>query len=261
MDKFADIDETSQKKDRLFIEAVSRALRVLEAYSDEPHPQSLSQLAAASGLDKSAAQRIAHTLNRLGYLEQRPGGYVPGRRLLDRTFDYLRSNPLVSQAIPILTELRRNVMERVDMSLFDDLTMQYVVRLQSKRDSFYAHLIGRRVPTYCTAGGRAVLSLLPEERARDIVTRSDRRKITPRTVTDIDETLEHVARAREAGYATSLEQVYMGELALGVALTDKDGKPIGAIHVAGSLGEWQLDEFERRIAPLVVAAGRAVSSS
>jgi IclR family transcriptional regulator, pca regulon regulatory protein len=79
------------------------------------------------------AQRIAHTLGRLGYLEHRHGGYVPGSRLLDRTFDYLRANPLVGRAIPILTELRRNVMERVDMSLFEDLTLLYAIRLQSKR--------------------------------------------------------------------------------------------------------------------------------
>jgi DNA-binding IclR family transcriptional regulator len=61
------------------------------------------------------------------------------------------------------------------------------------------------------------------------------------------------------GYATSLEQVYVGELAVAAALTDKQGRPIGAIHVAGSLGEWQPDEFERRVAPLVVAAATAVS--
>jgi IclR family transcriptional regulator, pca regulon regulatory protein len=254
-------DERPRKTDRLFIDAVERAFRVLEVYSNEPEPQSLGQLAAATGLDKSAAQRIAYTLKRLGYLEQRPGGFVPGRRLLDRTFDCLRSNPLVSQAIPILTELRRSVMERVDMSLFDDLTMLYVVRLQSKRDSFFAHLIGRRVPTYCTAGGKAVMAALADHQVLDILARSDRRKLTPRTTVDIDEIVQDVARARDMGYATSLEQVYLGELAVAAALKDKDGKPIGAIHVAGSLGEWQLEEFERRIAPLVVAAATAVNST
>jgi IclR family pca regulon transcriptional regulator len=253
------MSQQSSRKDRLFIEAVGRAFRVLETYSDSAEPRSLAQLASAAGLDKSAVQRVAHTLNRLGYLEQKPGGYVPGSRLLERTFDYLRSNPLVSRAIPILTELRRDVMERVDMSLFDDLSLLYAVRLQSKRDSFYAHLIGRRIPTFCTAGGRAVMALLNDDEVHDILIRSDRKKLTPKTSTEIGEIMEQVNRARETGYATSLEQVYIGELAIAAALRDKDGRPIGAIHVAGSLGEWQLDDFERRVAPLVVAAATAIS--
>lgn len=249
------------KKDRIFIEAVARAFRILEAFSEVAEPQTLSQLAAAAGIDKSAAQRIAHTLSRLGYLEQGNGGLVPGRRLLERSFDYLRANPLIGRAIPILTELRRSVKERVDLSLFDDLTMLYLVRLQSKRDTFYAHLIGRRVPTFCTSGGRAVMSALPDDAVLDILSRSDRRKLTPRTTTDIREILDHVARTRDTGYSVALEEVQIGELAVAAVLTDKQGNPIGAIHVAGSLGEWEPESFERRIAPLVVAAATAVNSN
>src|SRR5687767_12777699 len=101
------------KDDRLFVEAVARATRVLEAFSQTPGALSLAQIANAAGIDKSAAQRIAHTLTRLGYLEQASGGLVPGRRILNRAFDYLRAQPLVSRAVPILSELRRNVQERI----------------------------------------------------------------------------------------------------------------------------------------------------
>lgn len=248
-------------KDRIYIEAVARAFRLMEAFSDTPEPQTLSQLAASAGIDKSAAQRVAHTLSRLGYLEQVNGGLVPGRRLLERGFDYLRTNPLVERAIPILTDLRRNVQERVDLSLFDDLTMLYLVRLQSKRDTFFAHLIGRRVPTFCTSGGRAVLAALPDEEVLDILARSDLRKLTPRTTTEIDEILESVTRVRNTGYSLAIEQVQIGELAVAAALIDKQARPIGAIHVAGSLGEWEPETFEKRIAPLVVGAAKALSSN
>ena len=254
-----DMPQSDEKKDRIFIEAVARAFRLLEAFSDNPEPLTLSQLAAAAGVDKSAAQRLAHTLGQLGYLEQGNSGLVPGRRLLERGFDYLRTNPLVGRAIPIIAELRRNVQERVDLSLFDDLTMLYLVRLQSKRDTFFAHLSGRRVPTFCTAGGRSVLSMLPDDKVLDIVTRSDRRKLTPRTTTDIDEILEYVRRARDNGYSLSIEEVHLGELAVGCVLTDKQGQPIGAIHVAASLSDWEPDQFERKIAPLAVAAATAIN--
>ncbi|WP_342643815.1 IclR family transcriptional regulator [Rhodoligotrophos ferricapiens] len=254
----AEADTSIEKPDRLFVESLARGFRVLEAFAEAPTPMSLSQIAKAAGLDKSAAQRLTYTLAKLGYVEKTAGGLVPGRRLLERSFDYLRTTPLVNRAIPILADLRRAVQERVDLSLFDDLSMLYLVRMQSKRDTFYAHLVGRRVPTFCTSGGRAVLSHLPEDRVLDILERSDRRKITPRTTTEISEILERLAEVRETGYSLAIEEVLIGEVAIGVAVLDNKGAPIAAIHVAGSLAEWKPEEFVQRVGPLVIAAANGL---
>lgn len=249
-----------EKPDRLFVESLARGFRVLEAFAASPAPLSLSEIAERTGLTRSAAQRLTHTLVTLGYLEKTAGGAVPGRRLLERSFDYLRATPLVGRAIPILAELRRTVKERVDLSLFDDLSMLYLVRMQSKRDTFFAHLIGRRVPTFCTSGGRAVLSHLPEERIIDILVRSDRRKLTPRTTTKIDDILAHIVRVRETGYSLAIEEVQIGEVAVAAAVLDSKGRPVAAIHVAASLAEWTQEDFVHRVGPLVNAAANGLRS-
>lgn len=246
--------ERPAKSDRLYVEALARGLRVLEAFAETPTAMSLSEIAAASGLDKSAAQRLVHTLVKTGYLEKTPAGVAPGRRILERSFDYLRSNPLVNRAIPVLADLRRTIKERVDLSLFDDLSMLYVVRMQSKRDTFYAHLIGRRVPTFCSSGGRSVLSHLAEDEVRDILERSDRRKLTPRTTVEIDDILARITEVRETGYSLAIEEVLVGEVAVAAAVLDGSGRPVGAIHVAASLAEWTPEEFVARAGPLVTAA-------
>lgn len=249
-----------EKPDRLFIEAVSRAFSVLEAFSKTPRPLSLSEIANAVGCDKSAAQRLAHTLVVLGYLERTPRGVVPGRRVLERSYDYLRLTPLVERAFPILADLRRRINERVDLSLFDDTSMMYILRMQSKRDSLYAHLPGAKVPTYCTSGGRSVLSYLPDAEVLDIISRSDRRKLTPRTTIEVAEILSRVQEVRKTGYSLALEEVLIGEVAVGAAILDDGGRPVAAIHVVGTLGEWVPKEFVRRIGPLVSAAANALHS-
>lgn len=241
-------------EDRLFVDALARGFRVLEAFAQGPRPMSLSEIAALSGIDKSGVQRIVHTLVQIGYLEKQAEGVMLGRKLLDRSFDFLRGNPIVQQAVPVLADLRRTIQERVDLSLFDDLTMHYVLRMQSKRDTLFAHLVGRRVPTFCTSGGRSVLSHLPDAQVRDILQRSDRRKLTPRTVVDIDEILAKVEEVRTSGYSLAVEQVMMGEVAVAAAVLDRDGLPIGAIHVSGSLAEWAPEDFVARAGPLVTAA-------
>ena len=241
------------------VESVARALRLLEAFAVSPKPLSLSQLATAAAIDKSASQRLTNTLLQLGYLQKSQGGLLPGSKLLDRSYDYLRCNPIILRAYPILVELRRNSEERTSFSIFDDLTMVYAIRLESKKDAYYAHLPGRRIPTYCTSAGRAVLACLPEARVMDVIARSDRKPLTPKTTVGKEESRAHVERARRTGYSLAVEEVLIGELVVAAAVVDANGLPIGAVSLAGSLSEWTRDKFTRRFGPMVVAAARAIS--
>jgi IclR family transcriptional regulator, pca regulon regulatory protein len=243
--------------DRLLVQSIVRAFKVLEIFSGPPKALSLSQIASATDMDRSAVQRLAHTLMSLGYMERTAYGLVPGRKLLDRACDYLRGNALLERATPVLIDLRRSTNERVDLSIFDDLSMLFAVRLQSKRETFIATLVGRRVPTFCSSGGRAVLAALPDRDVADILQRSDRRAHTPKTKILDEQIWEEIAATRSRGYAVAVEELLPGEISIGASVMEAD-RPVAAIHVAGSLAESTIDEFTRRIGPLVVAAARAL---
>lgn len=246
--------------DRLFLQSVARALDVLEAFSQSPKPKSLGEIAAAAGVNKSAAQRIGLTLMSRGYLERsESGGLMLGRKLLDRSFDYLRSNPLIERALPVLTDLRKQAGERTDLSLFDGPTIIYATRLQSKRETFYATLAGRRIPTFTSSGGRACLALLSDPEVDDILARSEGRPMTPKSITDPAKVWAKIREARRDGYAYSVEESLIGEIAVGAAISDGRRRPLGAIHIAGSLSEWSVEDFRRRFAPLASEAARALS--
>ena len=246
--------------DPLFVRTVGRAFDLLDAFHRASGPLSLSELARAAGIDRSAAQRLVHTLRQLGYVrrDDRDTGYLPGIRLLDQSFYYLRLDPLVARATPVLLELRRAARERVDLSLFDDLRMVYAVRLQSKREYFPATLVGHSVPTYCTSGGWAVLSRLTETEADDVVARSNRQAFTPNTLCEPARLKAEIAATSRRGYALALEQLQLGEIAVGVAIRGSNGRPVAAIHLAGSLGEWDPEGFANRFAPLAEEAARAI---
>ena len=172
-----------------------------------------------------------------------------------------RWNPLVGQALPVLVDLGRETQEAVDLSLFDDLTMLYVLRLQSRRTAYHAQLVGRRVPTFCTSTGHAVLARLPEARARDIIARSDRRRLTPKTVVDPRTILAALAEVRQARYSLAVEQFRLGEIAIAAAVTDAAAAPVGAVRIAGSLSDWGAEDFARRFAPRVIEAADAISGT
>ncbi|MGX1500053.1 IclR family pca regulon transcriptional regulator [Labrenzia sp. MBR-25] len=253
--------DSETEKDGLFVQSIARAMDVLSIFHQVDRPLSLQEISSLTGLGRSNVQRILFTLRSLGYITRDPDdrGYVPGLRLLDHSLDFLRLNPVVVKATPILLELRRAVRERVDLSIWDDLRLVYASRLQSKREILTSTFIGYSVPVFCVSGGWAILAQLEEAEADSILTRSHRAAFTPKTLTDLGALKEKIRETREAGYATALEQVLPGEIAIGAAILDQARRPVAAIHVAGSLSEWTPEDFTRQFAPLLVQAARTIS--
>lgn len=252
-----------EDEDPLFVEAAARAFRVLEAFAERPGPLSLGEIAAASGFTRSAVQRAAHTLLRLGYLRQAGprGGLLPGLRILDRNLDCMRSDPLVGRAVPFLIELRRETGERVDLAIFDDLTMVYAIRLQARRETFLAGLAGARIPTYCSAAGCAVLSTLAPGRAEAILARSDRRKLTPGTIADPAGIRERIAAARRSGFCLGVEDLQLGILTIAAPISAADGEPLGAVQITASLADHTPEGVAQRFGPLVVEVARMITGA
>lgn len=256
-------DFDAQGSDALFVRAAARSMQVLGAFHQATGPLSLTEVASNAGLDRSATQRIVHTLVKLGYLRRSADnrGYLPGIRILDNTLDVLRLDPVVQKATPVLLELRKTVRERVDLSLFDETRVIYALRMQSKRETFFATLVGHSVPSFCTAGGRAALSALPDEEVRRIIENSPRESFTGKTVTDVEEIMERIRQCRSDGYALLWDEFVPGEVAVGVAVGPHGAAPRGAIHVAGSLSEWTPERFRDTVAPLAMEAARAINDS
>lgn len=251
------------RDDPLFLRSVARTVAVMSAFQTARHPLSLSQVATAAGIDRSAAQRIIHSLMKLDMLARDPEdrGYLPGLRVLDMTHDLLRLNPMLQRANPVMLELRRRVSERVDLSLFDDVRVVYALRMPSKHEIFSATIVGHAVPTYCTAGGIAILACLPDTKIAEIVERSDLTPFTPYTIRDLNEVMQEVRATRERGHSVLCGQLLSHEVAIGAPILDSSSVPIGAIHVAGSLQEWTAESFSDSFGPLIQNAAKTISET
>ena len=181
--------------------------------------------------------------------------------MLDHTHDTLRLDPVVQVATPVILEMRKSIAERIDFSLYDETRVIYALRMQSKRETFYATLVGHSVPTYCTAGGRATLCALPPEEAHEIINRFALHSYTSYTNVDPDSIMNSLEQARRDGFAQVQNEFVLGEVAIGVPVVNRQGRPLGAIHIAGSLSEWSAEDFARRAAPIAQEAARAISGS
>ena len=246
----------------LFIQSLEKALFVLEAVSVAEQYLGLAEIVKITGLDKPSAQRCVHTLVQSGYLEKDPqsGRFCLGKKVLDLSFHFLRAHPLVVAATPVLLQLRRDCGERTNLSLFDGTTVVYAFRLHGKREyPQYSTLIGRRMPTFCSAGGRATLARLPDDEVRAILARSDLRPLTPLTLTDPDAIMAKIEEGRRLGYGFVNGESSPGELIVAAPVIDFSGRPVAAVHIAGSVAKWQPDDFERTFAPQAMEAANFLS--
>jgi IclR family pca regulon transcriptional regulator len=249
------------ERDPLFNESVQKAFAILHAFGSERRALNLGEIAQAAGVTKSSAQRCTHTLERLGLLARDPRvrRWVLTPRTLTLADAYLSGHPLVEHATTYLVELNQATGESVSLSEPDDTDMVFVARFPSRKRFFWHMPVGRRLPMYCTASGRAFLSALPPADAARIVRRSALRPITPKTLTDPDVILEHIEAARRAGYAWSDQECYRGDVTIAAPVTGEDGLPIAAVNVSAPTSRWRLADLRSRFAPLLIETARAAA--
>jgi IclR family pca regulon transcriptional regulator len=250
-------------EDGLFVNSVEKAFRVLDAFGRGASSLGLSEIAAASGLDRSAAQRFAHTLERLGYLRKDPRTrhYELTVRTLDLGYRYIRASTLVDRAAPYLLDLSRATEEAVSLTVLDGTEIVYLSRLLSRHMLHTNVQVGSRLPAWCTAPGRAMLSRLPPAQARALLERSDRIAYTPHTTTTLPVLLAGLEEAAANGFALAVQEIYLADVSVAAAVLGPDGLPCAAVNIAASLSRCPPEAAVERFAPLVITAAAALSRS
>ncbi len=248
--------------DRLFIASIGKCFGVLEALNHAGRPLTLTELSLESGLDRSAVQRITHTLRRLGYLRQTPDTrqWSLGTRLLEFGHTVLVADRLRECAWPYIETLNQQCGETVNLMELEGTEIVYVARLPSRHAVSVDLHVGSRLPAFCTAAGRAILSRLRESEALAIIDSAPRKAMTSRTVTEPDGLLRLLARARRDGYAVNDQEAFLGDLSVSAAILDRAGRPVGAINIAVPTPRWSRASLERELAPRVVETAQAIGA-
>lgn len=157
------------------VEAVERALTLLEAFTDETRRLSLAELAARSGLYPSTVLRLAASLDRFGYLHRGADGqFRLGATLLRLGTRYRDSFNLADYVRPALAELAGATAE----------TAAFYVREGEQRICLYRHSTWRPVrhhveegsvlPLYRGASGRVLVAFTGGQDAASEAIRRDR---------------------------------------------------------------------------------------
>jgi DNA-binding IclR family transcriptional regulator len=254
-------DGPLRPRDPLFNSSVQKALAMLETFGGERRTLGLADLAATAGMTISSAQRCIHTLLRLGYLRRdaRLRRWVLTPRALSLTEAYLSGHALLEHASAHLIALNQASGESVSLSEPDGTDMVFIARFPSLQP-FHIHMpVGRRLPMYCTASGRAYLSALPPAAARRILARSRLEAHTSQTLTDLQQIWKRIDAARESGYAWSDQEYYRGDVTIAAAVLGEDGQPLAAVNISAPTSRWTLAQLRAKLSPLLLQSAQVAS--
>lgn len=118
-------------------------------------------------------------------------------------------------------------------------------------------MIGRKAPMYATGVGKCILAWKDTQEVIRIVNKVGLHKLTPNTITNLNDLLEELQRVREKGYALDLEECEIGIRCVSAPLFI--GKEvIAAISVSGPSVRLTDDKIPEYI-PLVLKASQEIS--
>ncbi|WP_287497430.1 IclR family transcriptional regulator C-terminal domain-containing protein [Pandoraea sp. CB10b_02] len=247
----------------LFVGSTEKTFQVLHAFDGPARYMTLGDIAKAAGLDRSATQRLVHTLEALGYLFRVPETRTYGltTKVLQFSYNYIRANDLVEKAAPYLLDIFRRVGETTNLQELDGHEIVYIARFPGQHLVNIGIVVGARLPAMFTASGIAMLSRLSDTRVREILANTPLEPMTPYTVLDEKKLLERIQTAARRGYAIVESETVMGDISVAAPITDHDGQAVAAINISVPTSRWTRERVEAELAPHVQVAATSISKS
>jgi DNA-binding IclR family transcriptional regulator len=213
---------------------VKSAARVLDVLDDiaANGPGTQLQLAKRLGIPKSSLHALLRTMCARGWLDTDQTGsvYRLGVHTLTVSSAYLDGDPVLSRASAVMDEIATATEETVHLGRLEGAEIIYTAKRESRHPLRMYSAVGRRLPAYSTALGRAMLAEMPEEK-RDALVPHQIGAMTPQTITDRDELMAIIEKAVQVGYAEESEESCLGVRCFGVSLPFSR-RSVDAISVA-----------------------------
>jgi len=240
-----------------FSQSLERGLAVLAAFKPDRPALGISELARELGLTRSTTHRYVATLASLRYLEQdtETRKYRLAPRVLDLGFSVLGSLGLREIAAPYLRQLTDATGHTSNLAIRDDTDVILIDRVRG-RPGRYHHLeftlhAGSRLPSYCSATGKALLAFLARPDLDRLLERIDLVQRAPRTVTDKSSLLRELEQVRRTGIATNDEELESALRSIAAPVRSRSGEVVAAVNVAIPWSPAAMNELVNRLGPTV----------
>jgi DNA-binding IclR family transcriptional regulator len=197
------------------VRGVKSAVRTVELLeflaARQDRPARIREIAESLDMPRSSAHALLRTLTDQGWVRTDATGtrYGIGIRALLVGTSYLDADPYLPMITPFLDDLRSELDETIHLGRLDGTDVVYLATRESRQYERTSSRVGRRLPAYATALGKALLA----ERfgdERDAHLPAELKPLTAHTLTDRQALAESLEAARFRGCASDNQENTLG---------------------------------------------------
>jgi DNA-binding IclR family transcriptional regulator len=242
------------------VQAVSNAIRVLEALGDAEHEQSILELCNKLDLTKSNASKLLATLEQFGYVDA--NRYTTNFRLGVKTFQisqaYINKLSLQEIALPIQRSLRDAVNESVYISVLRGENVVYLSVVETNAPVRVMPRIGNVSHAYATAAGKVQLAFM-DEREADTLFDGVFTQYTKNTLKSSAELATQLEEVRQKGYALDDEEYEMGVRCIAAPVKNFMGNVIAGMSISAPVERMSDERIQKELLPQLAEAADKLS--
>ncbi len=205
---------------------------------------SLARLSRDTGWDKATALRYLTAMEKRGVVERREGDWTLGLALVELASRVPVTENVASRAKPILDELARGTAETANLSAYAGSDVMYVAKADGGRALRLRSSPGDRLPLYCTAAGKCILSRLPAALRGQYISEAKLAPVAPNTITDPVRLSDELDLVIKQGWAIDDEELEPGLVCYGMPLDLPRYGFAGAVSVSGPSGRMKQAQEE-----------------
>jgi len=242
------------------VQSLDRGLAVIRAFGPDRQRLTLSEVARATGLTRSAARRFLLTLVELGYVRSDGREFSLRPRVLELGYAFLAGMSVWEAAQPHVEEMVAAVQESATVGVLDGDEVVCVLRVPAKKIMVVAIAVGTRLPAYATAMGRVLLAGLESEELEGYLGRVRFDPLTKRTVADVDRLRSLLEEIRRDGFARVDQELEDGLRTAAVPIRDAVGRVTAALAIPAHASMQTMDAMKKEIVPALRAAADEIEA-
>lgn len=211
-----------------------RALDILEIVSLRPKGLLFSEICDCISGPKSSLSVLAHTLERRGYLsyDEATSRYRIGVKSFETGIRFLEKNNLKRHISDILARMSRESNETVHLAILDRLDVIYLEKFESSHSIRMASAVGRRLPAYSTAIGKALLIGYEKEELRKFYQNVELERLQKNTIIDKEVLFDQIDMFRSSSITEEIEESTLGIRCVAAPIREKNKKVLAAVSIA-----------------------------
>lgn len=210
--------------------ALTRVVRVLEAFEPETPVLTASELARRAGLAAPTTYRIVGELVEMGLLERDAQGVRIGVRLWEIAASAPRASELREAARPFMEDVHATTRQHTHLAVPDARDAVFVERISERDAVINLSKVGSRMPLHASSSGLVLLAYADRDLQEAVLT-APMQRFTDHTPVDPKQTRSLLASIRQSGYVVCDGFVHPDAMGIAVPVRGAHGDVVAALSV------------------------------